>query len=280
VGWLLSEGPKDLTSFFEFLKIIAGRRWPLIALLFAAEFVVVVYAANLTLSPSQLSSYETQYNSITPVLNATAAGQITGIFANNIKVAMVELFPILGLVIFGVSLYQTAKIIEVIGIINGHGTAFALTNLFALPSTWLELPAYAIAVAESIYLVYGVYLGLSRGREWFAREVRFLLVNLVLIAVVLIVAAIFEVTEIQLEMMFGPTAPPQEQAYVLLTWLPFALVLAGVIVFWRRARREAPALEERDSAAMAADHGAPQVVGDQGPPEGEKGAAGSPTSSP
>jgi hypothetical protein len=42
-------------------------------------------------------------------------------------------------------------------------------------------------------------------------------------------------------------APPQDlsHAYALLTWLPFAFVLAGAIVFWKRARRDAPVLESR-----------------------------------
>ncbi len=270
-----------MTSFLDLLRIIVGRRWPLIAFLFALEFVVVIYVANVPFFPTELSNYETQYNNLGPVINASATGQVAAIFTNNFKVASVELIPALGLGVFGLSLYETARIIEVIGIVKGVGAGFALVNLFALPSTWLELPAYAIAATESVYLAYGAYLGLKRGRRWFFREVWFLVANIVLIAGVLVVAAVFEVTEIQIEAMTA-SAPPQDlsHAYALLTWLPFALVLAGVIVFWRRARRDARALEERDSPETAHDAGPPPVVGDLGPPQDEKGAAGSPTSSP
>jgi uncharacterized membrane protein SpoIIM required for sporulation len=240
-----------LTSVLETLKIIAGKRWPLIAFLFVVEIAVVFVVANSAFFPSELTSYEKQYNSFEPILNESAAGQVSGIFANNIKVAVIELAPVLGLVIFGVSLYQTARIVEVIGITKGVGVGLALASLFFLPSTWLELPAYAIAAAESIYVVYAFYIGFKSGWQRLLREIRFVIVNLVLIAGVLIVAATFEMAEIQLEQ-----GPGQTQAYALLTWLPFAAVFAGWLVFWRRARRDAPALEARDEAEPSADDGA------------------------
>jgi hypothetical protein len=200
---------------------------------------------------------------------------VVGIFTNNFRVATVELIPVLGLFTFGLSLYETARIVEVIAIVKSVGVGLALANLFFLPSTWLELPAYAIATAESIYLVYAMYLGFKSGWAKFVREIRFLLVNIILIAGVLIVAATFEVTEIQIEQ-----GPVQTQVYALLTWIPFVVVFAVVLTFWRRARRDAPALEERDAAEMARKEEASQVMAGQGQPQpqGEKDAAGSPPS--
>jgi uncharacterized membrane protein SpoIIM required for sporulation len=264
-----------LTWFLDTLKIIVGRRWPLIAILFAVEIVVVVYITSLPFFPSELNTYETQYKSIAPVLKASPAGQVSAIFANNFRVATIELIPALGLAVFGLSLYETARIVEVIGLIEGVGAGFALANLFFLPSTWLELPAYAIAAAESVYLVYAAYLGFKGRRGRLVREIRFLLVNVLLIAGVLMVAAVFEVSEIQIA-----SASPGGQATALVTWLPFAAVLAGALFFWRSARRDAPELEARDAPETAPNEGAPQVVGDQGLPQSEKDAAGSPTSSP
>lgn len=240
-----------MTSVLEILKIIVGKRWPLIVFLFVVELAVVIAVANSAFFPSEQTSFEKQYNGIQPILNESAAGQVSGIFANNLKVAAAELFPGLGLLIFGVSLYQTARIIEVIGLAKGVGVGLALANLFILPSTWLELPAYAIAAAEGIYILYAFYLGFHSGWQRFLREIRFVIVNLVLIAGVLIVAAVFETVEIQLEQ-----GPIQTQAYALLTWLPFAAVLAGWLTFWRRARRDAPALEARDDSEPSADDGA------------------------
>ena len=114
--------------------------------------------------------------------------------------------------------------------------------------------------------MYAIYRGFKDGAAKFVREIRFLVVNAVLIAGVLIVAAIFEVTEIQIE-----SGPIQTQVYALLTWLPFAAVLAAVLAFWRKARRDAPALLAREAAEVAQDGGESQ---------GERYEAGSPTPSP
>ncbi len=257
------------------MKIIVGRRWPLIAILFVIELVVIIGVSNLQFLPSELSTYENQYNNLAPVLNASASSQVSAIFANNFKVATVELIPALGLAVFGLSLYETARVVEAIGIIKGVGVGFALANLFFLPSTWLELPAYAIAAAESIYMVRYIYLGFKKGGGYFMRELRFFLVNLMLIGAVLIVAAVFEVSEIQIASGLAGGA-----FYALLTWIPFAVLFAGVVSYWRRARRDAPALEEQDAPRDAS-----QVAGEQGEQQpqlyGEKDAAGgNPASSP
>jgi len=253
---------KDLTSVLETLKIIIGKRWPLIVALFVLEIGLVVVVSNSAFFPTELTTYEKQYNSTAAVLNQTAVAQVGDIFTNNFRVAIIELVPFIGLGIFGLSLYETARIVEVIGIVKGVGAGFALANLFLLPSTWLELPAYAIAAAESVYLVYAGYRGFKDGWARFVREIRFLIVNIVLIAAVLVVAATFEVTEIQFEQ-----GPPQTQADALLTWLPFVVVLAGFLIFWRRARREGPALEERDAAEMGPTPEEPQIPGEQGQPQ-------------
>lgn len=256
------------------LKIIVGKRWPLIAMLFALEVALILIVSNSAFFPGELTNYRNQYNTTSAVLNQTAPGQVAGIFSNNFKVANVELFPAFGLVILGLSIYETARIVEVIGIVKGVPVAAALANLFFLPSTWLELPAYAIAAAESIYLVYAIYLGFKDGWSRFVREIRYLIVNVMLIALVLIVAATFEVTEIQLEQ--GP--------YPLLslaTWIPFVLVFWVGLRFWRSAKRDAPALEAHEAAEMAQREMPLPVVVDQGrpQPQNEKDAAGSPASS-
>jgi uncharacterized membrane protein SpoIIM required for sporulation len=254
------------------LKIIVGRRWMLISVLFILEIAVILYVSNSSFFPSELGTYEKQYNTTAAVLNQSAAGQVVGIFSNNFRVATVELVPVLGLGVFGISLYETARIVEVIAIVKNVPVGIALGNLFFLPSTWLELPAYAIAAAESIYLMYSIYVGFRKGWARFVKEMRFLVVNIVLIAGVLVVAATFEVTEIQFEQ-----GPVQTQAYALLTWIPFVVVFALEVRFWRKARREAPGIEEREAEQLAQRAGASQDAGVQ--PLGEKEGPGSPASS-
>ncbi len=259
-----------MTSILDTFKIIVGKRWPLIALLFALELAMIVFISSSAFLPSEQTTYERQYNSTASILNQTAAAQVVAIFGNNLRVATFEMLPLLGLAIFGLSLYETARIVEVIGIIHGQGVGLALGTLFFLPSTWLELPAYAIAAAESFYLTFAILRGLRVGWMRTASEFRYLIANVILIAGVLLVAATFEVAEIQIEQ-----GPPQTQVYVLLTWLPFVLVFAGFVVFWRRARREAPEIEERDAANRPSAN--PSLTlpdgGQQPPPQGERDVA-------
>jgi len=268
---------KGLTSTLDTLRMIVGKRWPVMAILFALELVAIVGVSNSAFFPSELTFYENQYNSTAAVLNQSAVGQVGGIFANNFKVTIFELIPALGLAIFGLSLYETARIVEAIAVIKGVSVGLALGNLFLLPSTWLELPAYAIAATEGLYLIYAIYLGFKSGWAKFVKETRFLMVNLILIAGVLAVAAVFEVSEIQIA-----GSSPDGPIYALLTWIPFAPIFAGVVVFWRRARKALPELEAREAAEMAPDAGASQGFGERGrpPQQSEKDSAGSPTSSP
>lgn len=269
----LTRTKSSLTSTLDTLKVIIGKRWPVILLFFVLEIALIVIVANSPFFPSELKAYETQYNGTKAVLNQSAQGQVLAIFANNFRVATVELVPIFGPTIFTLSIYETARIVEVAGIIQGTGTALALGTLFLLPSTWLELPAYAIAVAESMYLIYAIFVGFRRGWARLFKEMRYLVVNLMLIAVVLIVAATFEVTEIQIEQ--GPRAT---QPFALLTWIPFVGVFALGLMFWRRARREAPAIEEREITEEGGGQWpAPPVAPGQGP--GEDSGAGAPPTS-
>lgn len=263
----------------ETLKIMAGRRWRLAAALLAVEIGAIIIISNLPFFPGEFSFTQGQYNSIKPIVQLSALGQLVGIFVNNFMVVLRELIPVLGPAVFAISIYETSRIVEVIAITNGDGVAAALGTLFLLPHTYLELPAYAIAVTESGYLLYAIASGFRSGWARLVRELRFLVVSVVLIVGVLVVAAIFEVTEIQIEVLTQAPAPPIEGALVFLTWIPFALVFAGALSFWRKARAEAPELEAKEVEDERRQASALFGAGAQPPPpaEGEKDAAGSPT---
>lgn len=216
--------------------------------LFIVELVLIFVVASAPFFPNEYNSYHQQYNNITPILSNNAIQQILDIFSNNFKVALIEIIPILGVALFGLSIYETARIVEVIGIVQKEGTGAALGTLFALPSTWLELPAYCIATVESLFLAYALFRVARHGWGVVRREVRFLLVNIILIAGVLIVAATIEVTEIQLEAA-GSAAYGQDGSIIaFLTWIPALIIMVFVARFWRRARKQAPMLEEKEKA--------------------------------
>jgi len=249
------------------LKIMVGRRSRIMAALFVMEVAAIVIISNLPFFPGEYSFTQNQYNNIKPIVEQTSLGQLGGIFVNNFMVVIRELLPVIGPAVFALSIYETARIVEVIALTNRDGVAAALGTLFLLPHTYLELPAYAIAVTESGYLAYAIAVGFGRGWAVFVRELRFLVVSIVLMVGVLMVAAIFEVTEIQIESIFAPPAPPIEEALVFLTWIPFAVVFAGALSFWRRAKIEAPELEAKEAAETKRQADALLGIGDQAPPQ-------------
>ena len=269
-----------MASVLDTLKIMVARRWRLMTALFLIEIVAIIIISNLPFFPGELSFTENQYNSIKSVAEQSAFGQISLIFTNNFMVAIRSMIPVLGPAAFVLTIYETARIVEVIAITSGDPVAAALGTLFLLPHTYLELPAYAIAVTESGYLVYAFAAGFRRGWAVFVRELRFLVVSVMVIIGVLMVAAIFEVTEIQIELFTQPPAPPIEGALVFLMWVPFALLFAGGMSFWRRAKREAPELEAREAEESRREAEALRGVSGRVPPQtqGEKDPTGSPTS--
>ncbi len=246
-----------MSIVIDTLKIVVGKRWPLLVLVFATEIALILLVTNLPFFPGELTLYQQQYNSVGGMLNESAIGQVGSIFGNNLRVAMIEMIPGAGLAFFSFSIYETARIVQVISIEKGFSVAVALASLFFLPHTWLELPAYSIAVTEGSYLLYSLYYGVKHGWARFRRELRFLFVSMLLVAGVLIVAAIFEVTEIQLASSYGYVG----QVLALLTWLPFLLILAGVVSFWQKARRDAPTVEAREEADSSASAQTPPSLG-------------------
>jgi len=229
-----------LTSIVDVLEMIVAKRWRLMLALFLLELAAIFIVSNSPFFPGEQTTYQNQYNSIKPVLNQSALGQVASIFENNLRVAIFEMLPGIGPFVFAFSIYETARIVEVIGITNTAGAPATLATLFFLPSTWLELPAYAMAVAESIYLILGF--------RNFVQELWTALATLVMIAVTLVVAATVEVTEIQIETMYA-TSP--DAALVFLTWIPFAIIVAAAVRFWRKARRDLPRLEQGSLQTVA-----------------------------
>jgi uncharacterized membrane protein SpoIIM required for sporulation len=269
-------------SITDTIKIIVGTRWAAMVALYVLELTLILVVSSSPFFPGEYNAYHSQYNSLTPILSNNAVLQILDIFSNNFKVALLELIPVVGIALFGLSIYETARIVEVIGLVQKEGTGAALITLFALPSTWLELPAYCIATVEGVFLAYAFVRVARNGWGVFRREVRFVLVNILLIAIILIVAATIEVTEIQLETA-GSAAYGQDGAIIaFLTWIPALIIIGWAIRFWRRARRQAPVLEEKEKVEDGvieeggATHG-PTIGGGEGGSSGDPGSSGPPT---
>jgi hypothetical protein len=142
------------------------------------------------------------------------------------------MIPGLGSALFAFSLYSTARIIEVDALTQGVSPVLLVLFLFIFPYSYLELPAYAVATGEGLYLSYAIlrWLFSTGGRPVdFRAEAWQLFVNIMIVAVMLTVAALFESVELQLLQ--------DEPALFWVTWVPFAGIVALAIVLNRRLGR-------------------------------------------
>jgi uncharacterized membrane protein SpoIIM required for sporulation len=226
------------------VKEFARRGLLLCVLLFLIEVGLFFAVSSLPFFPGEQALYTNQSNQIgTEFQNATLFTQFSGIFVNNYRIALIEMIPGIGLLFFAFSLYATARILEVISI-NDHASPLivVLVLLLLFPHSWIELPAYAVATAEGIFLLYaiGKWLFDSNGRgsvRWSA-ELGQLAINLVIVTVMLAVAALFESVEIQLGLLFW------------VTWIPFAVLIAVVLVLNYRLSRIRKGLKETQKVVL------------------------------
>ena len=159
-----SPPPEEKKSIWDAaLRAFTHRGLIVIALIFLIEIVLFFAISALPFYPGEQADYANQSKQIgAQVQGASLPTQFWGIFSNNYGIAIRELVPGLGLVIFSVSIYATARILEVISV-QDHVSPFVLVLVLLLlfPHSWLELPAYAVAAAESILIVYAFVKWLS-----------------------------------------------------------------------------------------------------------------------
>lgn len=188
------------------------RRLFLILGILAAEFVIFAVGVLTPLSSSAQQSLANETNSqFATVQSASPEQLVLFIFSHNLSIALIEMVPVLGAFLFVVSVYSTGLAAQVIVASEGLPKQFAGV-LLVFPYSIVELSAYAIAVGA------GTMLLVSWRRKRLRRELRVFVLDLVLVAVVLFVAATMEATT-KLSLILG-----------FALWLPTGLALAVIIV--------------------------------------------------
>lgn len=129
-------------------------------LVFIAGQVILILAATLPFFPGEEALYTTVYNNAqNSIAGATFIGEFRGIFLNNIQVAWGGAIPFFGALTYGVTSYNTGRVIQVIAITNLNPLTNApqplspiivLIGLYLFPHTWVEESAYPIATVAGM----------------------------------------------------------------------------------------------------------------------------------
>ncbi|MDA4137257.1 MAG: stage II sporulation protein M [Thaumarchaeota archaeon] len=213
------------------VKEFARRGLLLCVALFLIEVALFFVISGLPFFAGEQALYTSQSNQIgNEFQNAGLLATFWGIFTNNLRIGLIEMIPGIGLILFAFSIYATARIVEVDAISYSAPAALVFLSLFLFPHTYIELPAYAVATAEGLLLLYALFRWLfdSTGRSsvrWRTEGTQFV-VNLAIVTVMLLVAALFEAVEIRLGGVLS-----------LVTWIPFVVLVVVVLVLNRRLSR-------------------------------------------
>lgn len=207
------EQPRGIAAeFFD-----RGRMLLFVGVL-VAELVIFVTGVATPLSNSAQQSLVNETNSqFAGFQSASPVQLVVFVFTHNLFIALAEMIPVAGAFLFVFSVYTTGLAAQVIVVSKGF-PAEAAAILFAFPYSIVEFSAYALAVAAGIMLL------ASWRRRRFRRELRVFVLEAMLVAFVLIIAAGMEtVTGISPLIGFA-------------LWLPTGAAVAGIILFARRRR--------------------------------------------
>jgi uncharacterized membrane protein SpoIIM required for sporulation len=206
-------------TFRDLLVSLVSGNWPKIVIIaFIAELVVLFLVSTIPIPQATVSQISNQNSNLARTSDSLdLIARAIFLFQNNFTIALFEFVPFLGWFFFGYSMYNTALAIEVIGInANLPGPLITLSLLFE-PHSWLELPAYAIAVTQSFFLISTI-----GRRSKFKFELARTGLVVVVVASELLIAALFESAEISMQSNLA--------ADFVVPWVAFAVLVVLIII--------------------------------------------------
>jgi hypothetical protein len=155
-----------------------------ILLVFLVAVLALLIGTLTTLSHSQAQYISDTLNQ---TLNQNRANNtlIQHIFLNNFLICLLMFIPLAGAGLGLYILYDTGVALNAIASIQGYPVYLGILDLVATPIFWIEFAAYAIAMAESVWL----FRRLLQGR-W--GELKWTAISIGVCALLLIVGAVIE----------------------------------------------------------------------------------------
>lgn len=205
------------------MEAFSQRRVKIMAAAFFVEIALFFVFSGLPMSSAEYQAIISSpaYQQIDKVRSESLMPRALSIFENNFLIASLEIIPVLGPAVFVYTAYYTARVLDAIGYGQGVSGPILVVDIMLYPHSWLELPAYAVAVAQSLLLVYSAIR-----KRFFEEVVRSFFVWL-FVGLELFVAGIVESGLLELS----------EKSWLLFVlWLStLALISAGYILY-RRAQ--------------------------------------------
>ena len=186
---------------------------------FAVELAIYFGAMAYPIDPGQQQALQQEAQTLA---NATIGqgpvAAVAGIFQNNLRIALLEMIPALGAVLFAFVSFSTGQVIQVEAISASIPGPFFGLLLFVFPFAIIELSSYAIAVGS------GSMLLVAWRKRTLHKEIRVFVLEVCVVAVAILVAAAME------------TMVDVNPIVSIGLWLPTALAIAMIVVYGKRLR--------------------------------------------
>ncbi len=203
-------------SWSSVKDLLKTRRVMIFGAVLVAELAIFFIGTAVPIPPPEQTLLSNQEQTLLQqTSNIGPLGTVFAIFANNFRVALLEMIPLLGIFAFFASIFVTGQVFEVIAIGRNLPGPLLGSALFVFPFAIVELSCYAMAVASGTLLV----ISLPTGR--FRRELKVFAVQIAAVAGLLFLAATMETITIYVPLIG------------LAFWIPLAL-LAYSLVQWVR----------------------------------------------
>jgi predicted small secreted protein len=154
-----------------------------------AVVVLVCFAVSALGAVSKVELSEAQQidQDVGGMRDLLAYGGVQMIFGNNLMYDLLMFIPFLGPFFGSYVLYSTGRVIAAVGLLYGRNPLVLFVSLFVYPFAWMEYIAYAMAISESLWLVYMATKHRFRAELTNAAKV------IAICAIVLLVSAFIEV---------------------------------------------------------------------------------------
>lgn len=197
-------------------ELLGRRRLALVLVVLLVEIGLFFVGLFTPLSASTQQYLANQANStFGSVLGAPAPEVAAFIFTHNLAIALSEMIPVAGVLLFALSIYSTGLAAQALVVVRGLPAQWGAV-VFAFPYTLVELSAYAVAI------VAGSMLLVAWRRGHLRRELKVFALEGVSVAGILLTAAAMEAaTGVSVVLGFA-------------LWLPTGLALAAVIILAAR----------------------------------------------
>jgi len=196
-----------------------SRRLLLFVTVLVIELTIFFLAMAIPMDATQQKSLYTEGQQIVQSVKGQGPlDEFSGIFLNNVRIALIEAVPFVGPVFLGYSLFYSGEVVQALAVLSPTPVPPLILGavLFLLPHSLVEFTGYAVSVTAGVMLIWaGIKKRLRIEIRVYAKEV------LVAVGVLLVAAA----TETSLDVY-------PDLAFAL--WVP---IIIGIVVVWVWLRR-------------------------------------------